>query len=193
MKHRSSSINCASTFPACLFINFFLFIFFPLCCSREHTFQGRISGESLELQAQDVPGGSPGCGTSGAAAAAKWMSLVVCSEEGKPDLCLPVWWRGDFGVAGHGKPCCRCAFIPPSSDMCITSWDILEDAAGTVPDLQQHQCLHVPCEQSPFPHWTLKRSPLSFSSGGLGRRGVDPHLPVAKAALSRPRSQGCGG
>lgn len=114
MKHRSSSINCASTFPACLFINFFLFIFFPLCCSREHTFQGRISGESLELQAQDVPGGSPGCGTSGAAAAAKWMSLVVCSEEGKPDLCLPVWWRGDFGVAGHGKPCCRCAFIPPA-------------------------------------------------------------------------------
>lgn len=42
-------------------------------------------GESLELRAQDVPGGSPGCGTRGAVAA-KWMSLVVCSEEEKPDL-----------------------------------------------------------------------------------------------------------
>lgn len=109
MKHHRSSINCASTFPACLSINFFFF--FILCCSREQAFQGGFVGESLELQAQDVPGGSPGCGTYGAVAA-KWMSLVVCSEEGKPDSCLPVE-RG-FWSSSHGEPCTRCAFIPPA-------------------------------------------------------------------------------
>lgn len=111
-------------------------------------------GESPELQAQDIPGGSPGCGTCGAVAA-KWMSLVVCSEEGKPDLYLPVWWGGDFGAAGHGEPCCRCVFIPPTRTRGSYPGDILEDANGALLDLQQQQWLHVSYEHSPFPHWAL--------------------------------------
>lgn len=181
MKHHNSSINCASTFPACLFINFFLSFF--LCCSREPALQGGFAGESLELQAQDVPGVSPGCGTRGAVAA-QWMSLVVCSEEGKPDLCLQVRWRGDFGAGGHSELCSRCAFIPPART--CGSRPGTEGTDGTVLDPRQHRWLHLSSQPSPFPQWTLQLCPLSFSSGWAGPVGCGPCAASAHPAPPAP-------